>query len=173
MTTMETTPLSLFFIQLPIMWLVGMALVATMGGWRRMAAHFPDRPARLSTSGAQVPAGGQDPQTVQTFRMATIWIGKGSLGSTYGGCGVVEIDDEGIRLSMILPFRPFHTPMFIPWSAVKDCTRDRVVLLDRTFLDLNGTDRRLRFTDPPGQAIKDRFEAGGFAENTIPPPLRF
>jgi hypothetical protein len=153
MLAMDSMPATTLIATLPMMWLLGLFLQASMGGWRRFAAFFPE---------SRMPAG-QTPE-VERFNMATVWFGKdgsSSLGSTHAGVAIVELGEAGIRVSAIALFRPFHPSFFVPWSAVAGCTRDRFVLLDRTFLDLVGCPMRLRFTDPVGAAVLARFEAGG------------
>lgn len=43
---------------------------------------------------------------------------SGSMPINYKNCLFVRVGDAGIRLSVLVLFRPFHPPLFIPWERV-------------------------------------------------------
>ncbi|MBY0457434.1 MAG: hypothetical protein K2V38_08875 [Gemmataceae bacterium] len=53
--------------------------------------------------------------------------------SNYGGALTFVVNAEGIRLSVLFPFRPGHPPLFLPWEDL-DVTVTKGWFLD--YLDL-------------------------------------
>jgi len=48
-------------------------------------------------------------------------------GVAYNGCLVVGANAEGVALSVLLPFRPGHAPIFVPWAELSMGTDAAVV----------------------------------------------
>lgn len=83
---------------------IGSAL-AGAGGWRKLAERYPARMA--GTSG-------------ERFRFTSLRTSGGLVGmATYNSCVTVGVGEEGVSLELWAPFRLFHPPLFIPWSAVE------------------------------------------------------
>jgi hypothetical protein len=82
------------------MWSGVCLLLSSLGGWRRLSKSFP---ATGSPHGTQ-------------FYMQTGMVGVVSYRSTL----VIHTTPDGFYLSVVLPFRLGHPPMFIPWSAVRN-----------------------------------------------------
>lgn len=92
----------LFPIFFVVVWCGGSVLVSRMSGWHRLAESFP---ARGRPSGKR-------------FRLQGAQIG----GVTYSACLTIHSSREGLYLSVLLPFRLGHPPLFIPRSAIHNVT---------------------------------------------------
>jgi len=95
-----------FFILFPAMW-IGISLVLSrMGGWARLAAHYPD----ADDSGT-------------TYRMRSGVVG----GVNYKSCLNLRVCDRGLRMSITFPFRIGHAPIFIPWNQFHSISEKRLL----------------------------------------------
>jgi hypothetical protein len=143
-----------FFPLFIAMWVAISGLLSYMGGWHRLAAMYPDRGA---TDG-------------ETFRFASMSLGKGLFPVNYGICLSVRVGVVGIRLSTQIFFRLFHPPFFIPWSAVSACKNEKTFFVKETVLYLTMPDTRLRFTGRVGRAIRQQYNTNhGMPDRTIQP----
>ena len=88
-----------FLAGFPVFWVLICQLLGWMGGWRRLAEHYPH-------SGA-APSGSS-------------WFRSGKMGwVNYGNCLVVGSTPTGLYLATLLPFRPGHAPLSIPWGEIQ------------------------------------------------------
>ena len=71
-----------------------------MGGWRKLSSKY------LRTKS---PSG-------RRFGWQSLSIGL----TNYGNCLTVYSSDEGLDLSVLLPFRLGHPPLFIPWDDLSE-----------------------------------------------------
>lgn len=138
----QPSPLLLLFV---VMWVGITGLLSHFGGWSSLSAVYPDRGAHDGES----------------FRFASMSIGKGMFPMNYGSCVSVRVGTMGIGLSMLLPLRLFHPPLFIPWSAVLSCDIEQLFFVNQTALYLTSPDTRLRFTGRAGRAIQQRYDGLG------------
>jgi hypothetical protein len=99
-------------------------ILATVGGWRRLAESYPDD---ISVEGV-------------TFRWQSAQFGS----ANYGRCVNVTVDHARLRLSIALLFRVAHPPISIPWSDIR-------VELDRSWLREIGT---FTFAKEPHVAVR-------------------
>ncbi len=81
----------------PPAWLFVLWLLAKASGWSALGERY-----RHS---------GMDVGVVQP--MKTIYVGLVAYGGLNVACG-----SEGLQLRQILPFRPFHPPLLIPWQEL-------------------------------------------------------
>jgi len=98
------------------MWCAVSLLLSAVGGWRRLAEVFP---ARGKPSG----------------RLFSMQSGKVGLVS-YRSCLTVLSTPEGFYLSVWLPFRLGHSPLFIPWDAVNNKTTRRFLWMETEVFDV-------------------------------------
>ncbi|MCE9667967.1 hypothetical protein LY474_09105 [Myxococcus stipitatus] len=88
------------------MWVVISYVAAQMGGWQRLAMRF------RST--------GPAPRSLKRFVSGRFgWV-------NYNSCLTVGVDEHGLYLVPLFPFRAFHPPVRIPWSEFRSRTRERV-----------------------------------------------
>jgi hypothetical protein len=63
----------------------------------------------------------------------------GPLGvAAYHSCVTVGLSEKGIMLALWAPFRLFHPPLLIPWTAVEDCQRIPTASKDGAHVLLRG-----------------------------------
>jgi hypothetical protein len=116
------------------MWL-GISALLSLGGWRALAKTYRHT-AR--------PEGKPFPFSAM------------SLGVTrYKGCVLAHLNDKGLALSVYLPFRFCHPNLFIPWSAVIDCHRERHGFRDCTRLTLSESQTPMRIYGSLSKAIHE------------------
>jgi hypothetical protein len=80
-----------------IVWVPVMTLVAARNGWRRLAAHYPSRPAH----------GGRRFRCSLVMRI-----------TRYRGGVRLTADDSHLHFSVVPLFRPGHPPFSVPWTDV-------------------------------------------------------
>ena len=49
--------------------------------------------------------------------------------SSYQNSLILKYNDHGIYLNPILPFRPFHPALFIPWTEVKEVREKKIFII--------------------------------------------
>jgi len=54
----------------------------------------------------------------------------------YSGAVFVRVGEEGLDISIILPFRFLHPPLLIPWDAFDSCAKTRLYFSQCTQLTL-------------------------------------
>jgi len=140
-----------FFFVFIAMWVSISALLSYMGGWYGLSKVYPDRAARDG----------------ETFRFASMSLGKGLFPVNYGSCLSVRVGVFGVRLATFFPFRLFHAPLFIPWSAVSACRPEKFLVFKQTAVYLTSPDTRLRFNGRVGSAIQRQYESLGQAEQAL------
>ncbi|MGH7535673.1 MAG: hypothetical protein ACREMG_08815 [Gemmatimonadales bacterium] len=85
------------------------ARLAAAGGWRSLAERYP--------------APQSSPAEVERYRFCSLRMAGGPVGgATYESCVTIGLGEAGILLALWAPFRLFHPPLRIPWSAVETCT---------------------------------------------------
>ncbi|QDU22485.1 hypothetical protein [Urbifossiella limnaea] len=82
-----------------VWWVVLIWSVSWWTGWRTLAHHY-----HLA-----------GPFHGHTHRFQHVSLGW----SNYGGCVTVGSNADGLYLAVMLPFRPGHRPLFIPWVEIK------------------------------------------------------
>ncbi len=81
------------------LWAGIMLVVSWLGGWAELARVYrPPRP----------------------FNGRRWWFQSASMRYrlNYGLCLIVGANAQGLSLSILLPFRPGHPPLFVPWSDI-------------------------------------------------------
>jgi hypothetical protein len=86
-----------FPIYFVLLWSSVVFMLSRLGGWHALATNFPS---------AAEPQG-------QKFRTTSARIGW----TNYNNCLIAIVADNGLFLHPWLPFRMFHPPLLIPWSA--------------------------------------------------------
>jgi hypothetical protein len=82
-----------------LIWCFTLWAVSLMSGWKRLARRFGDASLFIG----------------EISRFATARVGWGN----YSGALHVGASELGIYIAPMWPFRPFHRPLFIPWTEVK------------------------------------------------------
>ena len=55
---------------------------------------------------------------------------------TYSGCLTIYSSPEGLYLKVLLPVRPGHPPLFIPWDAIRNPVARRFLWADSVVFDV-------------------------------------
>jgi hypothetical protein len=98
----------LFLLVFPLMWIGISLLLSQLGGWARLAKHFPDDPDAVGTN--------------YRFRSGAIGM------ANYGSCLSLRVCERGLRLSVLFLFRIGHPPLFIPWEQFHSLNEKRFLL---------------------------------------------
>jgi hypothetical protein len=102
-----------FAIGFPVMWVSISLLLSHMGGWSKLAKHYAD---------------------TEQVHGETYYMRSGSIGVVnYKSCLILSVSETGLRLSVLLPFRIGHPPIFIPWDQFHSVSEKRVFFFP--FLD--------------------------------------
>jgi hypothetical protein len=121
---------------LPVMFVGVAALLAHLGGWAELAKRYP----------------GPGPEDGKRFSFSSASIGTG-LPVNYAHCLFVRVGRSGLGLWMLFPFRLFHPPLFIPWTAVADCRKGWFLFRPGVAVHLAGSGTRIVFRGWAGSAV--------------------
>jgi hypothetical protein len=113
-----------------------------VGGWYELSQQYPD----------------QRRMREKTYRFASMGLGRGYFPVSYGHCISVHVDAEGLAVSVLLPFRIFHPPFFIPWSAIAECKQERFWFLIHKAVYVIKPKTRLSFHGRVAAAIDDYWQ---------------
>ena len=97
----------LFAIGFPFMWVSISLLLSHVGGWAKLAEHYADR----------------DDEKGDTYYMRSGYVGA----VNYKSCLIIRVCENGLRLSILFPFRIGHPPVFIPWDQFHSVSEKRVL----------------------------------------------
>ena len=89
---------ALICLGFPLVWIGILRFASAVSGWRALAAQYPAR----------------EPFSGPIRRFEHIRLGW----SNYQNCVNVGASGEGLYLTLWFLFRPFHPPLFIPWSEL-------------------------------------------------------
>jgi hypothetical protein len=130
-----------------LVWVVISGLLALLGGWLRLATAFR---AEEQVDG-------------EKFRFVSGSLGVRALPVRYNNCFFLTVNDSGFRLSIVLLFRLFCPPLFIPWRAVESVDVRRVLLLRYTVVRLREHWPILSIRGSAGRRIEELYAraAGG------------
>jgi hypothetical protein len=103
----------LYFIGL---WCAICLLLSVIGGWRRLAQRFP---ARSQPSGTRY--------GMQRARVGPV---------RYGGCLTIYSSQEGLFISIWLPFRLGHPPLFISRAEIHNPKARRFLWMELVDFDI-------------------------------------
>lgn len=146
-----------FLAAFVLLWCTVSAILAFGGGWFGLARRYRGRPAEM----------------VRSITMAS-----GSfdgLGAHYGNCLTVSVSPAGIGLSVVLPFRAFHPPVLIPWSAIEQCESWKWLgLFDRTRVRFAAPRRSFTFYGRAARFVRDAVHEAdpqpAFGQGGLPQP---
>ena len=136
-------PPALIVVLLPLMWVAVLGVVSA-AGWQALGERYRRRD--------------EQPTLVRRFRSLSVVAGR--LPCNYSGCVTVGASPAGLFLRVLPVFRPFHPPLYIPWSAIQTTARTAWYgkWLDLTFMDVPGV--TVRLSAATAQKLADAV--GGF-----------
>jgi len=118
-------------------WLGISCLLSLLGGWHALAKKY-----RCTTSSSG-----------KLFSFASVGLGLGAFPVSYRSCLFVRLNSVGMELSVFPVFRFFHPKLFIPWSAVSDCRRERFWFMNCTAVYVSDPQTRMLFHGRLGREI--------------------
>jgi hypothetical protein len=138
----------------PVFWCAVLWLIARLGGWRALAVAYPDRQAVDEAHVFRIEDEPSDTSQRQ-FRWQSLTMGPQYFPTNYGSCVNVDIGERGVRLRVSLPFRLFHAPVLLPWSAIEGCESQRVMLFwTRTKVALRDRPHPIYFSGKGAEEIQ-------------------
>lgn len=96
-------------IAFPFMWCAVLWFLAQLGGWSTLAERYRAR----------------NENTGKTFHMRSAKFGL----VNYSSCLSLTVNESGLRLAVLFPFRIAHPPLFIPWSEIHGAREKRVMFI--------------------------------------------
>ncbi len=133
----------LWFLPLFIaFWLLISATLSFAGGWHALARKYRGRAVSAQKS----------------FRLASMSLAANSfLPVSYGSCLTISLSSMGLGLSILFPFRFLHPNLFIPWSAISFCAREKYFFFEYTAVYIDDLKIRMVFAFGSGRAIHEAY----------------
>lgn len=122
----------LFFI---CVWVIVLTLISHIGGWASLAGRYLEH---------------------ETFSGARWYLQSGEMRWLVGyhNCLTIGANPSGLYLSILLPFRIAHSPLFIPWRDIS-VGRKKILWLERVELQLGlESPIPLRINEPLAEKLK-------------------
>ena len=129
----------------PLLWLGIASLLSVVGGWRELAATYAVDPATFKGDRARTTTG-----ALQRSFMLPV---------NYSSCLLVYVRDDGVGLHVWRIFSFMHPPLFIPWTAVRDCQAGGFLFWRYAEVTLHTSSIRILVGGWPGKVILDRWTA--------------
>lgn len=130
-------PLAMLF------WCGVIGLLSLYGGWISLGKTWRTTP----------------PTPGKEFDFASVSVGLPYAPVNYKGCVTTTVNAEGIGLSVMILFRPFHPPLFIPWSAFASVEPVRYFYMQGARLTLRDRTRRITLYGEPANAALSAYRA--------------
>ena len=142
-----------WLIVFPLFWLGITGLLSIVGGWRELATTYAADPATWQSTPAQTTTGA---------------LQRWFLPVNYSHTLRVHVRDDGFGLATVRAFRFMHPPLFIPWTAVRDCQRRSIFSWSYAKVRLHGSSVTLRIGGHPGHDISKRWRTVGATPSAAP-----
>lgn len=114
----ESIELLAFAIGFPILWIAIAFGLSRHSGWAQLAQAFPLN-AKKTGKKFYLQTGGFRPL------------------STYKQCLTVFVGEDGLAISIMLPWRFFHRPIMIPWHEIAKCHKLKIYRQDAVIVTFN------------------------------------
>jgi len=131
----------LFLLAFPVFWIAIVWIIA-LQGWRPVAGAYP------ATSDA--------PLSARRVRFGSLSIGGKLMSPNYGSSVDGWFSQTGFWLRPVLPFRPFHPMIFVPWARVESVEQARKQLRKAVRVRLAGNVPDLLLLGALGRAVLER-----------------
>ncbi len=119
-------------------------------GWHRIAKRFPY----------------QAQTDYRKFTFVRMSLGSGLFPVAYGGAAIVRLSPHGLGISVIFLLRFLHPPMFIPWSEISRCVREKYPYYEVTKLSIRGEESEFAFYGKLGESMYSSYVSEKRNENT-------
>jgi hypothetical protein len=116
-------------------------VLSVKSGWHRIAKQFPY----------------QAQTEYRNFYFVRMSLGSGLFPVAYGGAAIVRLSPNGLGISVIFLLRFLHPPMFIPWSVVTRCEREKHPYYEVTKLSIHGEESEFAFYGKLGESVYSSY----------------
>jgi hypothetical protein len=106
----------LFLLVFPLFWIAVIGLIANFG-WRGVASFYP--------------ATSDPPFSARRVRFASLSLGSSFMSPQYGSSINAWLSEAGMWLRPVLPFRPFHPMIYVPWARTRSIESERFLFTNR------------------------------------------
>lgn len=131
-----------WLIVFPLFWVGITGLLSIVGGWRELSASYAVDPATWNGTPAQ---------------NATGALQRWFLPVNYSSTLRVHVWDDGFFLGVWRIFRFMHPPLFIPWTAVRDCEERSLLFWRYARITLHASSVSVFIGGRAGQAVLERW----------------
>jgi hypothetical protein len=143
MNTSGTPPPLWIFALFPVffvgLWVVIGTLLSRLSGWSTLAGHFR----------------ADNPPSGTRFRFVSGSMGKGIVPVQYRSCLFVTVNDRGLHLSLLPPFRFMSPALFIPWTKVESVEERQFLMVHWTVLRLRNLWPVISLRGRAGEAVRE------------------
>lgn len=142
-----------WLIVFPLFWVGITGLLSILGGWRELAAQYAVDPAAWKGTPTRNTSGA---------------LHRGFLPVNYSNTLRVHVRDEGFGLAVWRLFGFMHPPLFIPWTAVRDCEERSMLFWRYVQITLHTSSVRILVGGGPGRAIMEGWMASRATPDRTP-----
>jgi hypothetical protein len=109
-------------IALFLLWMLVSALLSFVGGWHTLGKLYPKREsAQASDLGS-----------------SSISLSRGIFVVNYNNSVKISVGQQGVGIETSSLFLGFHNPLFIPWAAIEECRRQKLLVREVTVQKVRG-----------------------------------
>ena len=142
-----------WLVVFPLFWLGITGLLSIVGGWRDLARSYATDPATFS--------GIRPTNATGSLRRALLPV-------NYSNTLLVYVRSDGLGLATWRIFRFKHPPLFIPWTAVRDCQAGSLFFWRYADIRLHGSSVAIMVGGRAGRAILERWTSVRVADPGVP-----
>lgn len=148
-----------WLVVFPLLWMAICGLLSTVGGWRELATVYRVDAAALKGSPARTTSGA----------LRRSWM---PLPVNYSHILRVHLFADGFGLGVWRLFGFMHPPLFIPWTAVRDCRKGSMLFMRYVEVTLHGSNVAILVAGWPGHKLQEAWLAAHAAPPRTPAMTR-
>lgn len=127
---------------LVVLWLFVAAMLSWVGGWHSLAQLYP-------RTGA---ATGDD------LGVCSISLSRGIFAINYNNSAHITLCHDGLSLETSSLFRRYHPPLFVPWSSIGKCERQKLLFEEVTVVVPRGEKVEILVRGNAGVKVYDYWQ---------------
>jgi len=116
-------------------WIVLCFTLSILSGWSKLARKYPGKMKNIE----------------ERYWFCWNWFGKNLIGIKYGPLLTADLGPEGLGLSLLFPFRLWHSPILIPWESIKEIETKKMWMIHYARIEVDETVVNIR--GEKGQAV--------------------
>lgn len=94
-------------------------------------------------------------------------MGRAHFPINYTNCLLLTINDKGLNLSILFPFRFLSPPLFIPWSRFNSAQKKSFLLMPYYLFAIRDHWARIGLFSEAGHRAKQAFDAAVKSQNGL------